>query len=234
VNDVLDRYWWKANCLDADGSYSQSAIAKGGRTLIPAAGTSSINRLFAASNGLTNLTPASSKPSWRSSVGRWRTPARLYRVPITLHRERRSVPHRTLRTDQPAIRPTQVCTAAGIESADTDCWNNQLKSGKLRSAFQGVVSFRRKRRRPAVSGSRHQVVKVFAGAKPIFPWSKNDALSSASRSLATALWRAASTNEIRTVSGGRYLSRCPTRKAECENVPPCSRYGNIAIRHECG
>ena len=53
-----------------------ASVAKAGPHSHPDGRISSINRLFAASNGLTNLTPANSKPSCRSSVTRWRTPAR--------------------------------------------------------------------------------------------------------------------------------------------------------------
>ena len=47
-----------------------ASVAKAGPHSHPDGRISSINRLFAASNGLTNLTPANSKPSRRSSVTR--------------------------------------------------------------------------------------------------------------------------------------------------------------------
>src|SRR6516225_3852047 len=99
-----------------------ASVAKAGPHSHPDGRISSINRLFAASNGLTNLTPASSKPSWRSSVSRWRTPARLYRVTITLHLEPGIAVLRTLREDGQTSQqsgPRKSVRQPESKSADT-------------------------------------------------------------------------------------------------------------------
>ena len=139
------------------------------------------------------------------------------------------------RTDQPAIRPTQVLYGSRNRNLLTpDYWTTPAEkrrncAARLKQPFRSAES--------AVGRLSWFSAPSREGVcwrKTEFPWSKNDALSSASRSLATALWRAASTNEIRTDQRRALSFDVPDEKSRMREFPPCSRYGNIAIRYECG
>ena len=191
---------------------------KGGPHSHPGGRISSINRLFAASNGLTNLTPASSKPSWRYSVSRWRTPARLYRVPITLHRERRSVlPHRRSAHAeggrQPSYRPASNPAHESLYGS---------RNRNLLILIAGTHQLK--------SGETAQRVSRSRFVPPKAPSAGCQWFSAPSREGARSLQRYGerpARMRFAQVSGGRYLSMCPTRKAECKNFPLVPDMGTL-------